>query len=366
MAKALTIEWLDAAAASKAAPARAPFARVLICDLHDPALAPFRAVAPHAGDLSDAHYPGASGRSHFIERRVMLRAFAARCAGAAPDAVRIFYDEHGAPRVGGADVFVSVSSRGGRIALAVASSPVGVDLERVEQAGPVIEDVLGKRERQTLERLSGDARARGAERRIKRLRIDGHCVCARVGRRRLVQKPLRASVRKSASNCKSVSLGKSAKLGRRGRGAPIPIAGRGGAPAGAHERLCGVARGYGAQAIYARRRAAVHRARQRFLQSAHDKPAHEAGIAKAHFGFRRMHVHVYFARIKIKIQRKRRMTITGQIIHVGAAHGAMQQLVAHGPSVDEEILLQRIGAMPCRQACKTRKAHAFAQRIHAQ
>ena len=69
-------------------------------------------------------------------------------------------------------------------------------------------------------------RARGAERRIKRLRIDGHCVCARVGRRRLVQKPLRASVRKSASNCKSVSLGKSAKLGRRGRGAPIPIAGR--------------------------------------------------------------------------------------------------------------------------------------------
>jgi len=160
MAKALTIEWLDAAAASKAAPARAPFARVLICDLHDPALAPFRAVAPHAGDLSDAHYPGASGRSHFIERRVMLRAFAARCAGAAPDAVRIFYDEHGAPRVGGADVFVSVSSRGGRIALAVASSPVGVDLERVEQAGPVIEDVLGKRERQTLERLSGDARAR--------------------------------------------------------------------------------------------------------------------------------------------------------------------------------------------------------------
>lgn len=160
MAKALTIEWLDAVAAIKAEPARAPFARVLICDLHDPALAPFRSVAPRAGDLADAHYPGASGRSHFIERRVVLRAFAARCAGATPDAVRIFYDEHGAPRVGGADLFVSVSSRGSRIALAVASSPVGVDLEPVEDDGPVIEDVLGKRERQTLEGLSRDARTR--------------------------------------------------------------------------------------------------------------------------------------------------------------------------------------------------------------
>jgi phosphopantetheinyl transferase len=158
MAKALTIEWLDAAAASKAEPARAPFARVLICDLHDPALAPWRSIEAHAGDLADAHYPGASGRSHFIERRLVLRAFVARCAGAAPEAICIFYDEHGAPRVGGADVFVSVSSRGSRIALAAASSPVGVDLERVEDAGPVIEDVLGKRERQALERLSQDAR----------------------------------------------------------------------------------------------------------------------------------------------------------------------------------------------------------------
>ncbi len=161
MARALTIEWLDAAAASMAGPARAPFARVLICHLHDPALARFGAVAPHAGDLADAQYPGASRRSHFMERRLLLRAFAARCVGAAPDAVRIFYDEHGAPRVGGADVFVSVSSRGQQVALAVASSPIGVDLEPLEDAGPVIEDVLGKREREMLERLSGEARTRG-------------------------------------------------------------------------------------------------------------------------------------------------------------------------------------------------------------
>lgn len=160
MAKALTVEWLDAAAASMAAPARAPFARVLICDLHDPALARFGAIEPHAGDVADARYPGASGRSHFIQRRLVLRGFAARCMGAAAQDVRIFYDEHGAPRVDGADVYVSVSSRGERTALAVASSPVGVDMEPFEHAALVIDDVLGKRERQALERLTGEARAR--------------------------------------------------------------------------------------------------------------------------------------------------------------------------------------------------------------
>ena len=35
------------------------------------------------------------------------------------------------------------------------------------------------------------------------------------------------------------------------------------------------------------------------------------------------------------------MPVAGQEIHVGAAHRAVQQLVAHGPAVDEEILLQR-------------------------
>lgn len=153
------IEWLDAAGATHAHAASGPFARVLVCDVRDAALDPLR-VAPDAGDRADAAYPGASERSHFIERRVLLRAFAARCAGVSPDALRIGYDEHGAPRVTGADLFVSVSSRGARAALAVASSPVGVDLEPFDDAAPVIDDVLGKAERNALARLAGDARAR--------------------------------------------------------------------------------------------------------------------------------------------------------------------------------------------------------------
>lgn len=152
MAKATIVEWLGAAQAAAVAPARAPFARVLVCDLCDSALAPLR-CAPDAGDLADANYPGASERSYFLERRAILRALAARCAGVAPDAIRISYDEHGAPRVNGATLFVSVSSRGAHAALAVASSPVGVDLEPLDEAAPVIEDILGKREKLALSKL---------------------------------------------------------------------------------------------------------------------------------------------------------------------------------------------------------------------
>ena len=160
MAEKVTVEWLDAAGAGVAGAARAPFARVLVCDLRDCAIAAPKAIAPLPGDVADAAYPGASERSYFLQRRVVLRAFAARCAGVAPETLRIFYDEHGAPRVDGAALFVSVSSRAARAALAVASSPVGVDLEPFNMGAPVIEDVLGKSERQALAKLSGEARAR--------------------------------------------------------------------------------------------------------------------------------------------------------------------------------------------------------------
>lgn len=157
MAKSIEVEWLDAAGATNTAPARGPFARVLICDPLDRQLAAMR-CAPDAGDLADAKYPGASERSTFLERRTLLRAFAARCAGVASDAIRISYDEHGAPRVSGAPIFVSASSRGAYAALAVASSPVGVDIEPFDDAAPVIDDVLGKQERQALTKLDGDQR----------------------------------------------------------------------------------------------------------------------------------------------------------------------------------------------------------------
>lgn len=160
MAGQIAIEWLNAAQATSAAPARGPFARVLVCDLREPAVEQLLRVAPAAGDLADVRYPGASERSFFLPRRAALRTLAARCAGVEPDKVAISYDPEGAPRVSGAGLFVSVSSRGARAALAVSSFPVGVDLEPFDEGAPVIEDVLCKGERAALARLKGAAQAR--------------------------------------------------------------------------------------------------------------------------------------------------------------------------------------------------------------
>ena len=44
-------------------------------------------------------------------------------------------------------------------------------------------------------------------------------------------------------------------------------------------------------------RGALRVARQRLLQGAHDRAAHQPGIAEAHLGLGRMHVHVDLARI---------------------------------------------------------------------
>ena len=43
------------------------------------------------------------------------------------------------------------------------------------------------------------------------------------------------------------------------------------------------------------------------------------------------------------------MAIARQIVGVGPAHGAEQELVAHRPSVDEQILAERVGARQRRQ-----------------
>ena len=83
-----------------------------------------------------------------------------------------------------------------------------------------------------------------------------------------------------------------------------------------------------------RRRAAGRRrarafARQSGLERLHDQRAHQAGIAKAHFGLGRMHIDVDLARGKRDEQSQKRMAVARQIIGVGAAHRADQELVAH-------------------------------------
>ena len=108
-----------------------------------------------------------------------------------------------------------------------------------------------------------------------------------------------------------------------------------------------------------RRRARTVTGERRF-QRVHDQGANQAGIAKAHFRFRRVHVDVDLARRKLDKQRHERMAIARQIIGIGRTHGAEEKLVAYRPSVDEQILAERIGARKRRQRRKAFDPDALA------
>ena len=65
-----------------------------------------------------------------------------------------------------------------------------------------------------------------------------------------------------------------------------------------------------------------------------------------------MHVDVDLARIERDEQRDDRVAVARQIIGIGRAHRAEQELVAHRAAVDEQILAERIGAAQRRQRGK--------------
>ena len=112
------------------------------------------------------------------------------------------------------------------------------------------------------------------------------------------------------------------------------------------------------------RRGALAFAQQRPLQRGDQQGAHQRRIAEAHFCFRGVHVDVDLARIERDEQRDDRMAVARQIVGIGAAHHADQELVAHRPAVDEEILPERIGAGVGRQRREAFDGHAVALALH--
>ncbi len=96
------------------------------------------------------------------------------------------------------------------------------------------------------------------------------------------------------------------------------------------------------------------------LQRVHDQRAHQPRIAKPHLGLGGMHIGVDFLRIERHEQRHHRMAVARQIVGIGRAHRADDQLVAHRPSVDEQILSERIGAGQRRGGGKSFDHDAFA------
>ena len=87
------------------------------------------------------------------------------------------------------------------------------------------------------------------------------------------------------------------------------------------------------------------RAAKRLMQRGDDQGAHRLRIAESELGLGRMHVHVDLVGRQGEEERKHGMPPVGHEVAVTAAHGAGEQLVAHRPAIDHEMLAEAVGAM---------------------
>lgn len=109
-----------------------------------------------ATDARPANLPERSELRRSLARRVLARRF-----GLAEDAVEIGHEPAGRPlilRPYGCDLHLSLATRAGLVAIALAHRPVGVDVERVALASEQPLAVLHPGERRWLEGLPAPAR----------------------------------------------------------------------------------------------------------------------------------------------------------------------------------------------------------------
>ena len=91
-----------------------------------------------------ARFVSESARQTFVCARIALRCILARRLGAAPDAFRFDYERWGKPRLSGIEkLHFSVTHSGSAAAIAVGTTPLGLDLERIVAISPdVVADSL--------------------------------------------------------------------------------------------------------------------------------------------------------------------------------------------------------------------------------
>ncbi len=144
--------WLDLREFANGAPLNEATC-ALVVDLDDPMLAPFTALAPTARDLDDMAGPLAGPRRYFLARRALLRSFVAMRLKCRAGEVVIGHDGNGAPRVlaPGPSVFASVTARGSIAGMAVADTPVGIDIEPHDSTQEPVWTVLHPAERAFIE-----------------------------------------------------------------------------------------------------------------------------------------------------------------------------------------------------------------------
>ena len=105
---------------------------------------------------------------------------------------------------------------------------------------------------------------------------------------------------------------------------------------------------------------------ERVLGGADDQAAHQGGIAEADLGLGRMDIDVDQVRRHLEEERQDGMAVVRQEVAIGPADRAVEQLVAHRPAVDEEVLGLGIGAVEGRQADVAGQAQALALGVDRQ
>ena len=90
--------------------------------------------------------------------------------------------------------------------------------------------------------------------------------------------------------------------------------------------------------------------RERPTQRRNDQRAHPAGIPKANLGFRRMDIHIHPVGRHIQEERQHGKAPARHKLLIARPDRALEQPVAHGAAVDEQILRLRRAAVPGRQA----------------
>ena len=102
---------------------------------------------------------------------------------------------------------------------------------------------------------------------------------------------------------------------------------------------------------------------KRVADRADDQPAHHAGIAEAHLELRRMDVDVELGGVELEEERRDRKAVARQHVSIGGAERAGEQRIAERAAVDEQELLQRVGAMEGRQAGMAGEPRALPLRL---
>ena len=97
---------------------------------------------------------------------------------------------------------------------------------------------------------------------------------------------------------------------------------------------------------------------QRALQGAVDEVVDQARVAEAHLVLGRMHVDVDAARVEFEEQHVGRLAAMEQHVGIGLLHRMRDAAVAHGATVDVEVLLVGAGAVVGRLADPAMQAQA--------